>query len=75
METMADLLNDASTGTGLLLPLFNRYTCPAKFTNVYAAAANADQAIASSPKLIMSANNWWCSDGSYNLKDSDAYAT
>ena len=50
--------------------MFNKITCAAKFTNDWATNAIMDTVIA------LSAENWWCSDGSYNIKvNNSAYGT
>jgi len=65
---------DGSTDGELKLELFNKWTCPARFTNDWeddATLKGSDHA-----KIIMSSNNWWCSDGSYNVKENnEAYGT
>lgn len=53
---------------------FNKWTCPAKFTGNYATGATYAAGTADT-HMTHSTNNWWCSDGTYNLTDSDAYGT
>jgi len=55
---------------------FNKYTCPAKLTGEPTTGA-AYNAGTDATKMLHSANNWWCSDGSYNLEKvgDDSYST
>lgn len=54
---------------------FNKYTCPAKLTGDPTTVAN--YAAGTATAMAHSANNWWCSDGSYNLAvvSDDTYST
>jgi len=64
------LLENATTANAIKTSLFNKWTCPAKFTNSW----TADKTPATN-NVALSAKNWWCSDGSYNMKDDTAYHT
>lgn len=66
--------NVAAGGTELKLDLFNKWTCPAKYTSSRAAATAL---AANKANLVHSTKNWWCSDGSYSLAvvSDDTYAT
>jgi hypothetical protein len=46
--------------------------CPAKFTNDWTATGSTKKI---DPDLGMATTNWWCSDGSYNLKADALYGT
>jgi len=70
LKTLADTDNDAA-GSFMTTTIFNKWNCPAKFTNEW--IADGDKTKLSS--IVMSAKNWWCSDGSFNLTDDAAYGT
>lgn len=60
--------------------LFNKFTCPARLTGEPATKANyaaGTTAAQKATQMLHSANNWWCSDGSYNLAvvGDDTYST
>jgi hypothetical protein len=67
---IGNLDNDAATD--MTTEMINRWTCPAKFAWTNASVKKANAIVADGK---MTTTNWWCSDGSYNLKDDDAYAT
>jgi len=70
LKTLADTDNDAA-GSFMTTTIFNKWNCPAKFTNEW--IADGDKTKLSS--IVMSTKNWWCSDGSFNLTDDAAYGT
>jgi hypothetical protein len=72
IETIADVLNDAAGADSLNVRLINKWTCPAKYTYGGAKKKGSEYA-----QVTISTNNWWCSDGSYNLAITadDTYAT
>lgn len=68
--TFQDLVGNATNAGAVKTSLFNKWTCPAKFTNDQAAdKTEATRTVA------LSANSWWCSDGSFNMKNDTAYHT
>jgi len=68
---MADTDNDSTDTTFVKRDLFNKWNCPAKFTSDWLAAGAKGELA----NITMATTNWWCSDGSYNLKDDAAYGT
>jgi hypothetical protein len=52
---------------------FNKFTCPARLTGP--AKTGAAYVVGTDTEMKHSANNWWCSDGAYNLIDSTDYLT
>lgn len=75
MATFAALINNGAVANGLKTDLFNKWTCPAKFTSSWLASGPASDWFTTKTKLVMSLKPWWCSDGSYNLTADDAYGT
>jgi hypothetical protein len=57
------------------LQKLNKWTCPAKFTGDWPASNAAYDNTSVITTMAHSTNNWWCSDGTYNLTNSDAYGT
>ena len=45
--------------------MLNKWTCPAKFAAGYAAAGTI--IAANTATNFITATNWWCSDGTFNL--------
>jgi len=62
--------NDETGATAGKNDLFNKWTCPAKFSNDHAAAGKVK-----AMTVALNATNWWCSDGTWNMKNDTAYHT
>jgi hypothetical protein len=79
-DAKTEFVKDITASPTLDTVKFNKYTCPAKLTGEPATGATYNSGSTAANKatqMLHSANNWWCSDGSFNLKDvtDDTYST
>ena len=55
------------------MDVLNKFTCPAKYGATYGAAGTISAA--DTAGNFITATNWWCSDGTFNLTTSATTGT
>jgi hypothetical protein len=55
--------------------VLNKWSCPAKYGGDFLAAGTITAAVAAVATNFITATNWWCSDGTFNLTTSAVTGT